>query len=776
MKKIIILLIVLLGSLYGHAQGDPYDPGNIITPRQIRAGEISYKAVTDGRINTYLITLTLYSTLDPIYDKLLDHLGPPLPGLETPSPIYFYFGDDQYSYQAQRENGPNHSGEIVSPGIRKNVYSYTHQYPASGSFVIKAYINDRIDLVTNISGHTFFYLDAMLTTGIGPMNAPLLTNPPYDNACLHNTYRLSLGTVDPDGDDVRIKLMRCRGLNESDTSFFQYPNEMDPNTIFKVDPRTWIFTWNRPLNYGDYHFAFRISKYRNGVVVGWVSSEMQVSVINDNDGNIPPELDPIPDICVLAGTPITFKITGHDPNDDDLKFETSGLPYQLATNPATYKPDKVAKGKTSGTFTWNTKPSNLTKNIYRINYKITDTHPGAPSLSDVGVSLITLITPPVNNIFATQHQRGFYVRWDKTIMPNAIGYNIYRMEGPITAKFDSCTMYFNSAFTLAGSVSGENTLTFFDNNFGKGLASGFTYCYVVTAVFDGGAESAPSTPYCTPLLIPFIKVIQDTLTQCVGNTVVMDSSIIVFESADPRTRYNWTTTPSLQIKNADIQVPDIKMITPGFTAVKIVANSGVYTDSATIWFNVRPIPTPVIKAVDLGGIPDSVLFFNRSDNDVRAEWLLPNGTANTNMDSVLCTFEKNGLYRVKLKVYNNLGCPDTISMLYRVLMKGIAMSNAFEPENPSPLLNTFKPKGMGLKTFYLGIWDLWGNLIWSTTQVNKDTEPAHGWDGKNSKGEKMPAQNYIWRMNATFLDGVVWKGVKDHFGNYHKEGTFTLLR
>jgi len=344
---------------------------------------------------------------------------------------------------------------------------------------------------------------------------------------------------------------------------------------------------------------------------------MQVSIINDNDGNIPPELDPIPDICVLAGTPITFKITSHDDDNDSLKFETTGIPYQLTTNPATYKPDKAPKGKTSGTFTWKTQPSNFTRYTYRINYRVTDSHPGTASLSAVESSLITLITPPVNNIFATQHQRGFYVRWDKTIMPNAIGYNIYRMEGPLTIKFDSCTMYFNSGFTLAGSASGQNTLTFFDNNFGKGLASGFTYCYVVTAVFDGGAESAPSTPYCTPLLIPFIRVIQDTLTQCIGNTVAVDSSIIVFESADPRTRYKWTTTPSLQIKNAGMQIPDIKMITPGFTAVKIVASSGVYTDSATLYFNVRPIPTPVIKAVDLGGIPDSVLFFNRSNNDVR---------------------------------------------------------------------------------------------------------------------------------------------------------------
>jgi hypothetical protein len=108
-------------------------------------------------------------------------------------------------------------------------------------------------------------------------------------------------------------------------------------------------------------------------------------------------------------------------------------------------------------------------------------------------------------------------------------------------------------------------------------------------------------------------------------------------------------------------------------------------------------------------------------------------------------------------------------------MKGVAMPNAFEPNNPSTELSTFRPLAVGLQTYFLGIWDLWGNLIWSTDKL-KDTTPDGGWDGTDGKGIKMPSQNYIWRMKATFIDGTVWKGVKDHFGKFHSEGTFTLLR
>jgi flagellar hook assembly protein FlgD len=113
-------------------------------------------------------------------------------------------------------------------------------------------------------------------------------------------------------------------------------------------------------------------------------------------------------------------------------------------------------------------------------------------------------------------------------------------------------------------------------------------------------------------------------------------------------------------------------------------------------------------------------------------------------------------------------------------MKGVEMPNAFEPESSNSDLNSFRPKAIGLQNYFLGIWDLWGNLIWSTDENDKqnfaNTSPLKGWDGTDGKGHKMPAQNYIWRMKATYIDGTVWKGVKDHFGKFHSEGTFTLVR
>lgn len=169
-----------------------------------------------------------------------------------------------------------------------------------------------------------------------------------------------------------------------------------------------------------------------------------------------------------------------------------------------------------------------------------------------------------------------------------------------------------------------------------------------------------------------------------------------------------------------------------------------------------------------------MIFYNKSTNSVRAEWLI-NGTKSSNLDSVLYSFDKNGYYPIFLTVYNKFDCPDTTTIIFRAVMKGVEMPNAFEPKNSSPKINSFRPMAIGLQSYFLGVWDLWGNLVWSSDKTI-DTEPAEGWDGKDSKGKEMPSQNYIWRMKATFIDGTVWKGIKDSNGKFHMEGTFTLLR
>ena len=748
----------------------------------LRSGEISYRPVP-GQPNMFEIIVTVYTNAAI--------------GIVADLPTVTVFFGDNTSSVVSRNNGPAgfnntkppvwyaHLGELISPTIRKNIYTTTHQYNGSGSYIISIAPSARnLNIVNMPPGDLVMYVESMLTISntLTQMTSPELSLPPIGDGCIDAVYKINPGAIDPDGDILRFELQRCKTASNVkkpvgiDIPGYKYPEEVDltSRTSFTMNSKTGVIIWDKPTIQGEYNISFKIEKWRNGVMIGYVTRDMQVTIAPCP--NIPPIIDPVPDTCVKAESLLTYKVTSTDANDDTLTFTTTGMPYNVPSSPATYTPEGTNLGSTTGTFNWNISAIHYRKNPYQVFYKVTDSHEGS-NLSDVTSNFITVIAPAVKNIRTSVFQRGFNVKWDQSVCTQATGYNIYRKLGSSTLFSDSCTqgVPLNSGYSLIGTVNDPTSLSFIDSNDGKGLTSGYTYCYIVTAIFADGAESAPSEPYCSPLMIPFITVVQDTLISCQWTTLTIDSTIIKFINADQQTIYNWTSSPELELSNANKPDVQVKLITQGLLSIKIVATSGLYTDSAKIYIRVYPIPDPKIKLIDLGGLPDSVMFYNKSHNSVRAEWLFPDGTRSSNHDSVLYLFNSNGYYRIYLKVYNLLGCPDTTSILYRVVMKGIAMPNAFEPENPNSDLNRFRPVAIGLQSYYLGIWDLWGNLVWDSDKL-VDTKPADGWDGNDKKGRKMPSQNYIWRMKATYIDGTVWKGVKDHFGKFHTEGTLNLLR
>ena len=748
----------------------------------LRSGEISYRPDPLGQPNKYEITVTIYTNA-ATSNKVADQ----------PS-VKIYFGDRQFEVVLRGNGLPgiyngvmyNHMGVLTTTTIRKNVYTTTHTYNGNGEYTISITERTRNSDILNIpnSNTLQLYVASMLTisNNISPMSSPELSFPPIGDGCTDAIYKINPGAIDPDGDILHFQLVSCKTTSNvnSSTGFpilgYKNPQELDPTgrSSFTMDPNTGIIIWDKPIFQGDYNIAFIIEKWRNGVMIGYVLRDMQVTIAPCP--NKPPIINPVPNICVEAGTPINFNITSSEPDNDTLTFITTGMPYEVTVNPAIFIPEGTNIGSTSGTFNWNTNFSHIKKNPYQVYYKVTDSHEGS-NLSDMSSNFITIIAPSVKNVSTTVYQRGFKVKWDQSVCTQAKGYNIYRQTGTSDLISDSCTQGIpsNSGYSLISTINDPTKLSFIDSNNGKGLTSGYSYCYIVTALFADGAESAPSEPFCSPLMIPFIKVIKDTLIDCQWTTLTIDSTIIKFESTDQSTSYSWSSSPEIVLTNANKPYADAKLITQGLHSIKIVATSGAYTDSAKIFIRVYPIPDPKITLNDHGGLPDSVMFYNNSINSVKAEWLFPDGTKNSSLDSVLYMFENNGYYRIYLKVYNQLDCPDTTSILYRVVMKGVAMPNAFEPENPSNELNRFRPVAIGFQTYYLGIWDLWGNLVWDSVKLI-DTRPDGGWDGNDKKGRKMPAQTYIWRMKATFIDGTVWKGVKDHFGKLHTEGTFNLLR
>jgi gliding motility-associated-like protein len=104
-------------------------------------------------------------------------------------------------------------------------------------------------------------------------------------------------------------------------------------------------------------------------------------------------------------------------------------------------------------------------------------------------------------------------------------------------------------------------------------------------------------------------------------------------------------------------------------------------------------------------------------------------------------YSEAGTYPISLVVTNNYGCIDTVVKSIVVADDyGLFIPNAFTPNNDG-VNDTFVPKGHGIKSYTLVIFDRWGEQIYLTNQLEK------GWDGYY-KGVLSKSDIYTWKINC----------------------------
>lgn len=122
-------------------------------------------------------------------------------------------------------------------------------------------------------------------------------------------------------------------------------------------------------------------------------------------------------------------------------------------------------------------------------------------------------------------------------------------------------------------------------------------------------------------------------------------------------------------------------------------------------------------------------------------------------------FNEQNNYPVTLVLTSNYGCTDTITKIVQVRDEFLIwIPNAFTA-NGDGLNDTFRPKGLGIKTYEMSIFDRWGSLIFQSNDIMKD------WDG-SFKGKLCTEGVYVYKMNITDTNG------KTHT----KTGHVTLLK
>lgn len=388
-----------------------------------------------------------------------------------------------------------------------NQYVIKHTFPGPGVYEIVMQDPNRNLGVLNIPNSVNVVFSVKTTMVINPQlgsnNTPVLLNNPIDKAALGMKFIHNPAAFDFDGDSLSYKLTRCLRDQGKPIENYSFPR-MDPananhpkDTIY-VDPISGDMVWRSPRDTGIFNFAVNIEEWRKGVKIGNIVRDMQVEVHKST--NTPPVNPTLKNLCVIAGTKIQFDITATD-NEDSVIMSSSGGPYVVDQNKAEFIRKQAGLHNTTSTFSWQTDYTHVRKQQYSIIVKSEDNN-SILKLVDISNFSIHVVAPSPENLNVLPGNNSNSLIWSKSVCPNSVGYQIYRSTTPLKISIDTCTggIPSGSGYRLVGSTSSLNDTAYIDNDQGKGLESGITYCYKITAIFKDGAESIPSEEICTTLI------------------------------------------------------------------------------------------------------------------------------------------------------------------------------------------------------------------------------------------------------------------------------------
>jgi PKD repeat protein len=214
-----------------------------------------------------------------------------------------------------------------------------------------------------------------------------------------------------------------------------------------------------------------------------------------------------------------------------------------------------------------------------------------------------------------------------------------------------------------------------------------------------------------------------------------------------------------------------------FDVTFTVIGAGGCTDMISQNNSIEIFPTPdaEFSYMNIGDPTDGTIeFTNESTGAISYVWDFGNGNSSTDTHPIE-RYDNFGNFGVLLSATNSYGCTDTTyHTIVVTYFSGLFVPNAISPDNSNFEVSHFLPKGVGLKEYRITIWDAWGNLLWESTALI-DGRPSEAWDG-TFEGKPLPQDAYVWKVEAVFLDDLLWQGMFYDNGFYRQSGTVTIIR
>lgn len=564
-----------------------------------RAGEITYRIIDGLTIEATITTYTKASSVAADRDTLeicWDVGGP--------------------CEKVGRSNGGG-QGQILANDTKLNKYIAIHTYPGIAHYVISMTDPNRNGGILNVnwpnSENVPFYLETTVTfynpNFEGPNNSPILAQAPIDIACVNQVFIHNPTAFDPDGDSLSYELITPFQGYQDNVPFYEFPNEvnesLDDDHI--LNPVTGTFIWDSPKETGEYNIAMYIIQHRDGVPIDTMIRDMQILVVSCD--NMPPVIETIDEVCVIAGETLSFDVTATAPiseSSQQVDIQAFGAPLDFSFSPAVFN---VASGYQPqpliGTFEWETKCEHIADQYYSVTFRTADNFPIISSgdtlyLSTLKTVRIKVVGPPPQDLQAEPGSGMVDISWElpyecDDVMDDYFqGFNVWRKEGSNAIPLDECNPGLEGqGYTLLNPLFPikdiqDNRYYFLDEEVERGK----TYCYRVEARFArlsagnfpfNWVSSLPSDSVCVQLSrdIPLITNVTVETTGTTDGKITVAWSKPIAEDLDTLQNpgpyiYKLYRANGIRPADADFQlIPDAVFTSIDFAG----ANDTMYLDS-----------------------------------------------------------------------------------------------------------------------------------------------------------------------------------------------------
>ncbi|MEC7646499.1 MAG: T9SS type A sorting domain-containing protein [Bacteroidota bacterium] len=285
--------------------------------------------------------------------------------------------------------GTSGSVATMSSVYGVEIYHFTDSitFPANGYYMIKwsdccrngAIINMSSPLAEEMQFLTYINVDSA-----NPNSSPTYLSPPVIYLPANNVWQYNPLPFDPDGDSL-VWNLSIPLSNDTTVIGYQFLSDTalysNATGVFAMDTVTGEITWD-PKMVGNFVASFAIEEYRNGVLVGAMSRDMQFVVVPDSTNAVPdvsfmqsPPTNNLgyPYVKIVPGQNYEITLLASDADVNDVvSMDAYGEPFEI-TNPAIFNVVNTGNGnEIEATFSWTPNMSQLRSKPYVVVFRTTD--------------------------------------------------------------------------------------------------------------------------------------------------------------------------------------------------------------------------------------------------------------------------------------------------------------------------------------------------------------------------------------------------------------------